>query len=281
MAKQQGWLRFSKMHGLGNDFVVIDAVSQGISVTPALARYLADRHFGIGCDQILVVEPPPTPDIDFSYRIFNADGSEVEQCGNGARCFARFVREQHLTGKDRIRVQTRAGLIELQLEPDGQVRVDMGAPVLEPAQIPFNAPRQQSVYPLEVDDVTHDISAISMGNPHAVLLVDTVDDALVASLGPGIEAHPSFPNRVNVGFMTLISRSEINLRVYERGAGETLACGSGACAAVVAGRLRGVLDDTVTVHLRGGTLTVQWTGEGSPVIMIGPATTVFQGRFKL
>lgn len=281
MARQQGWLRFSKMHGLGNDFVVIDAVSQGISVTPALARHLADRHFGIGCDQVLVVEPPPAPDIDFAYRIFNADGSEVEQCGNGARCFARFVREQHLTGKDRIRVQTRAGLIELQLEPDGQVRVDMGIPVLEPSHIPFDAPRQQPVYSLEVDGTRHDISAVSMGNPHAVLQVDAVDDALIASLGPSIENHPSFPKRVNVGFMTVVSRSEIHLRVYERGAGETLACGSGACAAVVAGRLRGLLDDRVTVHLRGGTLNVQWTGEGSPVIMIGPATTVFQGRFKL
>lgn len=281
MAKHQGWLRFSKMHGLGNDFVVIDAVSQGITVTPGLARQLADRHLGIGCDQILVVEPPPTPDVDFAYRIFNADGSEVEQCGNGARCFARFVREQHLTGKDRIRVQTRAGLIELHLELDGQVRVDMGVPILEPAQIPFQAPRQQPVYTLDVDGEPQEISAISMGNPHAVLLVDAADDALVASLGPAIEAHPAFPNRVNVGFMTPLSRTEINLRVYERGVGETLACGSGACAAVVAGHLRGILDDTVKVHLPGGTLTVQWTGEGSPVIMTGPATTVFQGRFKL
>lgn len=281
MAKHQGWLRFSKMHGLGNDFVVIDAVSQGVTVTPALARQLADRHFGIGCDQILVVEPPPAPDIDFAYRIFNADGSEVEQCGNGARCFARFVREQHLSGKDWLRVQTRAGLIELHLEPDGQVRVDMGAPILNPTQIPFHAPERQPTYTLEVDGVSHEISVVSMGNPHAVLLAEDVSESLIASLGPKIEAHSSFPNRVNVGFMTPLTRTEINLRVYERGVGETLACGSGACAAVVAGRLQGILDDTVKVHLRGGTLTVQWTGEGYPVIMVGPATTVFQGRFKL
>lgn len=281
MARQQTLLRFSKMHGLGNDFVVIDAVSQSFTVTPEIARQLADRRFGVGCDQVLVVEPPPAPDIDFAYRIFNADGSEVEQCGNGARCFARFVREQHLTGKNVIRVSTRAGLIELRLEPDGQVRVDMGVPVLEPARIPFQAAQRQVTYTIDVDGTPVSLSAVSMGNPHAVILVDDVSSAPVATLGPRIESHPDFPNRVNAGFMAPLSRDEIRLRVYERGAGETLACGSGACAAVVAGRLQDILDETVKVHLPGGTLSIQWAGEGQPVIMTGPATTVFQGRIKL
>ncbi len=274
-------LRFSKMHGLGNDFVVIDAVSQALDMTPELARRLADRRFSIGCDQVLIVEAPPTPDIDFAYRIFNGDGSEVEQCGNGARCFARFVREQHLTGKDVIRVSTRAGIIELALEADGQVRVDMGVPVLEPAQIPFRADRRSVTYELDIDGQHIRFGAVSMGNPHAVLRVESVASAPVASLGPAVERHPDFPNRVNVGFMEPVSRGEIRLRVFERGAGETLACGTGACAAVVAGRLQDILDETVTVHLPGGSLTVHWPGEGQSVIMTGPATTVFQGRIKL
>lgn len=269
------------MHGLGNDFVVIDAVSQSFTITPETARQLADRRLGIGCDQVLVVEPPPTPELDFAYRIFNADGSEVEQCGNGARCFARFVREQHLTGKKVIRVSTRSGVLELHLEADGRVRVDMGLPILEPGHIPFRAAQRQVVYTLEMDDSLVPLSAISMGNPHAVLLVDDVSSAPVSTLGPRIESHPDFPDRVNVGFMAVSARDEVHLRVYERGSGETLACGSGACAAVVAGRLQDILDETVKVHLPGGTLTIQWRGEGHPVIMTGPATTVFQGRIKL
>ena len=274
-------LRFTKMHGLGNDFVVIDAVTQGVTITPDLARKLGDRRFGIGCDQILVVEPPNQPDVDFRYRIFNQDGSEVEQCGNGARCFAKFVRDRRLTGKNIIRVETASGIIELSVQPDHQIRVNMGVPILEPSKIPFTASEQNTCYTIDVGDKTLSISAISMGNPHAVVQVDNVDTAPVASLGPIIESHLRFPQRVNVGFMQVLNRNEINLRVYERGAGETLACGTGACAAVVAGQLQDLLDSQVKVNLPGGSLVIEWAGDGQPVMMTGPATTVFHGRIKI
>lgn len=274
-------LRFTKMHGCGNDFVVLDLITQRLVLKERLVRKLADRHFGIGCDQLLVVEPPSRPDVDFRYRIFNADGSEVEQCGNGARCFARFVRDKRLTGKDTIRVETAAGVIELHITRNRQVQVDMGAPVLVPADIPFQAPQQAVTYPIEVDGQSLEIGAVSMGNPHAVLLVDRVDEAPVTTLGPKLELHPRFPQRVNVGFMQVLGRGEINLRVWERGAGETLACGTGACAAVVHGQLRGLLDARVQVNLRGGGITVEWQGPGQAVIMTGPATTVFEGQIQI
>lgn len=274
-------LRFTKMHGLGNDFVVLDLVTQRFVLKERHVRKLADRRFGVGCDQVLVVEPPGRPDVDFRYRIFNADGSEVEQCGNGARCFARFVRDKRLIGKDTIRVETKGGLLELVITRNRQVRVDMGAPVLDPAQIPFTAPERATTYVLEADGQRYEIGAVSMGNPHAVLLVDDVATAPVTTLGPLLERHPRYPNRVNVGFMQVVSPREINLRVWERGAGETLACGTGACAAVVSGRLRGLLDREVQVNLPGGSLSIEWPGEGSPVMMTGPATTVFEGQIQL
>ncbi len=274
-------LRFSKMHGLGNDFVVIDGISQKVRLSPEKIRRLADRHFGVGCDQVLLVEVPEQPDADFRYRIFNADGSEVENCGNGARCFARFVRDRKLTGKNVLRVQTAGGMIELRVADNGEVSVDMGVPRLEPAEIPFDAPARAISYPLEVGGQELQIAAVSMGNPHAVLQVDSTDGALVAELGAKIEAHPRFPNRVNVGFMQLVSPGEINLRVFERGVGETLACGTGACAAVVAGRLALGLEEKVKVNLPGGSLNICWPGEGQPVIMTGPATQVFHGQVKL
>ncbi|MFW1677322.1 diaminopimelate epimerase [Pontibacter sp. JAM-7] len=274
-------VRFTKMHGLGNDFMVLDLVSQRIKVTPKLVKKLGDRHTGIGFDQLLIVEPPTEPDVDFSYRIFNADGSEVENCGNGARCFARFVRDKRLTAKQDIRVQTANGRAQLKLRQDKQVEVNMGAPVLAPAQVPFQAEQQAVTYRLEVLDTTVELSAVSMGNPHGVLLVDSVDTAPVATLGPALEKHSSFPAKANIGFMQVVSRNEIKLRVFERGVGETQACGTGACAAVVAGRLRGLLDMPVTVHLPGGALEISWTGDGEPVIMTGPATTVFEGQIFL
>jgi diaminopimelate epimerase len=274
-------LRFVKMHGLGNDFVVLDGVRQQITLGTEQVRFLADRHFGIGCDQLLIVEPAPTPDTLFRYRIFNADGSEVEQCGNGARCFARFVRDEGLTDATTIPVMTAAGRIVLHVEDDGEVTVDMGIPRLEPSEIPFEAERRERGYALYADGAFHTISAVSMGNPHAVLRVEDVDTAPVETLGPAIESHPRFPNRVNVGFMQVVAPDHIRLRVYERGAGETLACGTGACAAVVAGRLHGWLVDTVKVDLPGGRLTIHWQGEGRHVTMTGPATRVFEGRIEL
>jgi diaminopimelate epimerase len=269
------------MHGLGNDFVVIDGISQKIRLSADKVRALADRNFGIGCDQLLLVEVPTSPDVDFCYRIFNADGTEVENCGNGARCFARFVRDRRLTGKNVIRVQTASGVMVLTVDENDNVSVDMGVPVLEPAEIPFTADNRAVVYPLTVGDHDISVSAVSMGNPHAVYVVDDVDSAPVESLGPQIESHPRFPRRVNAGFMQVINSGAIKLRVYERGAGETLACGTGACAAVVAGRLRGILDDNVDVELPGGHLNIQWAGEGQPVIMTGPATSVFHGQVKI
>jgi len=271
-------LRFTKMHGLGNDFIVIDGITQHLHLNPEQIRQLGDRHFGIGFDQLLLVEPPKQPDVDFRYRIFNADGGEVEQCGNGARCFARFVRDQRLTNKKVIRVETRKGVIELRVTRDGWVVVNMGVPRLEPAQVPFEAEQRSITYTLEADGRDYEISAVSMGNPHAVLVVEDVDAAPVETLGPLLERHPRFPERVNVGFMQVVSRDRIRLRVFERGVGETLACGTGACAAVVAGILRGLLGNRVEVEVRGGTLVIEWQGEGAPVMMEGPATRVFEGQ---
>jgi diaminopimelate epimerase len=274
-------VNFTKMHGLGNDFIVIDAISQSVSLTPQQVQQLADRHFGIGCDQLLLVEAASTAGADFRYRIYNADGGEVQQCGNGARCFMKFVRDQGLTDKSRLQVETLGGLLQLIQQADGQISVDMGVPRLDPADIPFIAPTRAHAYALDVLDRRFEIAAISMGNPHAVLRVDDIKTAPVASIGAAIEAHPRFPERTNVGFMEIVNDDCIRLRVFERGAGETLACGSGACAAVVAGRLWEGLSESVKVVLNGGELVVSWAGEGQPVLMTGPATTVYQGRIEL
>ncbi len=274
-------LRFTKMQGLGNDFVVIDATRRPIPLATEQVRRLADRRFGVGCDQVLVVGPAPRPDVEFEYRIFNADGTEVEQCGNGARCFARFVREKGLTQSSRIPVQTRAGRIVLEVRPDGQVTVDMGAPILAPASIPMRAGDTGPVQRIEVQGQTVALTAVSMGNPHAVVRVPDVDDAPVTTLGPAIERHRAFPKGVNVGFMQIQGRDRIRLRVWERGVGETLACGTGACAAVVAGRLAGDLDEVVSVALPGGSLRIEWPGGDRPVRMTGPAETVFEGEMSL
>jgi diaminopimelate epimerase len=272
---------FTKMHGAGNDFVVFDGVTRPVVLTPEKIRRLADRHFGIGCDQVLLVERPTASGADFRYRIFNADGGEVEQCGNGARCFVRFVRDRRLTAKDEIAVETLSGMIYPRLEPDGNVTVNMGVPRLDPAAVPFEASTRENVYDLEVNGRKVNVTVLSMGNPHAVQVVPEVDSAPVNTQGPLIERHPRFPQRVNAGYMQVVDRGHIRLRVYERGAGETLACGSGACAAVVAGRQRGLLDDKVDVKLLGGTLRVSWAGEGQPVWMTGPAVTVFEGTIDL
>ncbi len=274
-------LHFTKMHGLGNDFVVIDAISQPVEFAAAQIRAIADRHFGVGFDQLLLVEAPTTRATDFRYRIFNADGGEVEQCGNGARCFARFVRDRGLTDKSLIRVETAAGSIQLSLEADGQVTVDMGEPRLEPAAIPFLARTRAEHYPIAVADMALRIGAVSMGNPHAVLVVENADSAPMERVGPLLELHERFPNRANVGFMEIVTRNHIRLRVFERGVGETLACGSGACAAVVVGRVQGLLDETVRVDLPGGSLQIRWQGEGGAVLMTGPATRVFEGWIEL
>ena len=272
-------IRFTKMHGLGNDFVVLDAIRQDFVPTPAQARFLADRHFGVGCDQILVVERSATPGVDFRYRIFNADGGEVEQCGNGARCFVRFVHEQGLTDKREIRVETKNGLLVLRLEADGQVTVDMGAPRLAAADVPFMGGTGEPVEPLDVDGTTVMVTALSMGNPHAVQLVADVESAPVTTQGPRIEHHLRFPQRVNAGYMEIVDRATIRLRVWERGAGETLACGTGACAAVVAAVRRGLVDSPVRVVTHGGELVVGWNGAGTPVVMTGPAVSVFEGEW--
>ncbi len=274
-------LPFTKMHGLGNDFVLIDATQQAIVLTPEQVRHLADRRYGVGCDQVLIVEPAHDAGADFHYRIYNADGGEVEQCGNGARCFARYVREAGLSDKPVLNVETSAGLIRLHTETDGQVTVDMGVPRLEPAEIPFDAPARAMRYHIDVEGTMLEIGAVSMGNPHAVLRVDNVDSAPVTTLGPRIESHPRFPQRVNAGFMQVLTRDHIRLRVYERGAGETLACGTGACAAVVAGRVQGLLDNRVSVDLPGGQLVISWAGEGEPVFMTGPANRVFEGNIDI
>jgi diaminopimelate epimerase len=292
-------LRFTKMEGLGNDFVVVDATRTPFVLQAADIRRLADRHFGVGCDQVLVVEPPrglndlhashsdvrargvPAPErADFRYRIFNADGTEVEQCGNGARCFVVYVREHGLTDRREIRVETAGGVIVPRLEDDGEVSVDMGVPRFAPADIPFVGGTGAPVEALDVAGTLVAISAVSMGNPHAVQVVDDVDTAPVATRGPLIERHARFPKRVNAAFMQIVDRATIRLRVHERGAGETLACGTGACAAVVAGRRRGLLDARVGVRTRGGELTIAWDGEGAPVTMKGPARTVFDGEWR-
>jgi diaminopimelate epimerase len=269
------------MHGLGNDFVVLDGISQKLSLTTEQLRGLADRHFGVGCDQILQVEAPRQPDTDFYYRIFNADGGEVEQCGNGARCFVRYVHERGLTSRKEIRVGTLGGVIVPRLEADGQVTVNMGVPVFEPSRIPFDAPAQAPVYPLQLEGRSLEISALSMGNPHAVQVVPDVESAPVTVEGPLIERHPRFPRRVNAGYMQVVDRGHIYLRVYERGAGETLACGTGACAAVAAGVMRGLLDRRVTVTTRGGDLGVSWAGRDAAIMMTGPAVTVFEGETEI
>ncbi|WP_088178427.1 diaminopimelate epimerase [Methylobacillus sp. MM3] len=274
-------LKFTKMQGVGNDFVVIDAIRQNVSLTPEQIRFLADRHFGVGCDQLLLVEKPSVADADFRYRIFNADGGEVEQCGNGARCFVRFVHDQQLTTKHEIRVETARGIILPRLEDNGQVTVDMGAPRFIPSDIPFAAAEQALTYALNVDGTSVDIGAVSMGNPHAVQLVDNVDTAPVTEQGPLIEHHARFPQRVNAGFMQLVDDHHIRLRVFERGSGETLACGTGACAAVVTGIRLNKLVSPVTVVMRGGELTIRWDGGSNPVLMTGPAVTVFEGEITL
>jgi diaminopimelate epimerase len=274
-------LKFTKMHGNGNDFVMIDATRSSPDLNSTQVRHIADRHFGIGCDQLLLVEPPRSADTDFHYRIFNADGGEVEQCGNGARCFARFVRDKGLTGKTEIRVGTASGVIVPRIETDGRVTVDMGMPRFTPADIPFEAPQRALTYTLEIGGKKIEISALSMGNPHAVQIVPDVDLAPVATQGPLIECDPRFPRHVNAGYMQIVDRGRIRLRVYERGAGETLACGTGACAAVVAGISRSLLDTPVIVETRGGELTVAWAGDGAPVMMTGSAKTVFEGEIDL
>jgi len=274
-------LKFTKMHGAGNDFVVIDLISQRYRLRPQDVRKLADRHFGVGCDQVLAVEAPNSPEVDFSYRIFNADGGEVEHCGNGARCFARFVRDKKLTSKRVITVQTLAGVLELRIRNRQDVEVSMGIPIFEPRSIPFTADQQAVSYQLELDGDALEIGCLSMGNPHAVVQVEDIEKAQVEQLGPKIESHSAFPKRVNVGFMQVISPEIIKLRVYERGAGETLACGTGACAAVVYGIVRGWLRESVTVELPGGKLCVSWAGAGQPVMMIGPTELVFEGTIKI
>lgn len=274
-------IKFTKMHGLGNDFVVIDGISQAVTITPKIAKKLGDRNFGIGCDQILIVESPSRPDVDFRYRIFNNNGQEVEQCGNGARCFAKFVHNRKLTGKSNILVETKNGIIKIRLLHDGLVQVDMGAPELEPNRIPLDADKQEILYKVPFEKSQILLSAISMGNPHAVLIVDDTASASVKLMGEVISKNSMFPKEANVGFMQIINPSEINLRVYERGCGETLACGSGACAAVVAGQLQGLLETTVRVNLTGGSLFIEWAGNSHPVMMTGKAATVFHGQIYI
>jgi len=274
-------LKFTKMQGLGNDFVVVDGIRQPVTLTSEQIRHIADRHFGVGCDQLLLVENPTVAGADFRYRIFNADGGEVEQCGNGARCFVRFVHDQGLTQKNEIRVETAQGLILPRLETDGLVTVNMGAPRFEPDEIPFIADKRALTYPLEVGVEVVNISALSMGNPHAVQVVADIDTAPIMQQGALIEHHERFPQRVNAGFMQIVDRGHIRLRVFERGAGETLACGTGACAAAVAGITRGLLDAQVTVSMRGGDLLIRWEGNGQPVLMTGPAVVVFEGEIEI
>ena len=281
-------IKFTKMHGAGNDFVVIDAINQPIDFTPAQWQYLADRRFGVGADQMLVVEKPQAAGVDFRYRIYNADGGEVEQCGNGARAFVKFVTDKKLTNKHAIKVETMSGIIEPRLEANGQITVDMGPPILQPEDVPFDttdllckAEGEETLWPLDIKGEIHWVAALSMGNPHAVHVVADVETAPVREDGVLIEHHPRFPKRVNVGFMQIIDEHQIKLRVFERGAGETLACGTGACAAVVSGMRRGLLTSPVKVQTRGGELSIAWAGNSSPVLLTGPAVTVFEGEIEL
>ncbi|MBR7889996.1 diaminopimelate epimerase [Marinomonas sp. A79] len=274
-------LKFTKMHGLGNDFVVVDAVSRKVFFNKQQIERLSDRNWGIGFDQLLVVEPPTQPEMDFRYRIYNSDGSEVEHCGNGARCFAKFVLDRELTNKRIIDVETKRGAIQLRVMNDGLVTVDMGTPSFAPQDLPFTAEEDVSLYSIMAGDAEYWLTPVSVGNPHAVIKVDQLVDDEVATIGRLLECHERFPQHVNVGFMQVISPSEINLRVYERGVGETQACGTGTCAAVVAGIKQGWLGPKVTAHLRGGDLHIEWQGEGSPILMTGPAETVFEGQIYL
>ncbi|WP_366144643.1 diaminopimelate epimerase [Idiomarina sp.] len=273
-------LHFSKMHGLGNDFMVVDNVTQNLYVNPDQIRQWANRHTGVGFDQLLLVEPPYDPDLDFHYRIFNADGSEVSQCGNGARCFAKFVKAKGLSNKNHLKVSTKAGKMILHLEKDGQVTVDMGEPLFEPAQVPFKAQKAEQTYVLRVNDETVMCGVVGLGNPHCVIAVDSVDTAPVDTLGAAVAAHERFPESVNVGFMQQLSADEIKLRVFERGVGETQACGSGACAAAVAGIQQGLLNERVKVSLPGGDLLIRWQ-QGLPVKMTGPAELIYDGQMVL
>ncbi|MGR9116180.1 MAG: diaminopimelate epimerase [Gammaproteobacteria bacterium] len=274
-------IKFTKMHGLGNDFVVIDAINQTIALSPVQIRFLADRHFGVGCDQLLLVEKPVSVNADFKYRIFNADGGEVSQCGNGARCFARFVRDKNLSAKDEIRVDTDAGQLLLTFDADDMITVNMGIPKHKPSEIPLKAAEEAKYYSTIISKSETTFGAVSMGNPHAVLQVNEITTAPVNELGPLLEGHPDFPERANIGFMQVLDRHHIKLRVYERGAAETLACGSGACAAVVVGIEQNLLDHQVAVELPGGTLKINWPGRGHPVLMTGPAVSVFEGTIEL
>jgi len=274
-------LRFTKMHGLGNDFMVVDLISQRVHLSPEQIRYLGNRNTGVGFDQLLLVETPQSPDVDFRYRIFNSNGTEVEHCGNGARCFAKFVHDQRLTGKRDISVQTSNGRIMLKMRDDHAVGVDMGEPVLQPDQVPFEATTQAPSYSLEQDGHNYTLGVVSMGNPHAVLVVDDVASAPVFELGSKLEQHPRFPNKANIGFMQIVDRNTIKLRVFERGVGETKACGTGACAAVVVGQQQGLLDTNVTTQLTGGNLAIQWQGPGHHLFMDGPAAHVYEGQIKL
>jgi diaminopimelate epimerase len=274
-------MKFTKMHGLGNDFVVIDGVRQHINLTTNAIKHIADRNLGIGCDQILLIEPPSDKTVDFNYRIFNCDGSEVDQCGNGARCMGRFIADQQLSGEKTILLQTKNRTMEVSATSKNQVTVNMGPPIFTPDDIPFKVVQQEKLYPLKVGTHNLNIAALSLGNPHAVIQVDDTDTALVNDIGPLVQEHSQFPESVNVGFMQIIDRQNIRLRVYERGVGETQACGSGACAAAVAAIQQNLVDTKVKLELLGGSLSVEWQGETTPILMTGPAETVFHGKIKL
>ena len=274
-------IKFTKMHGLGNDFVVIDAVRQHINLTTDAIKKLADRNLGIGCDQVLLIEPPSDKNIDFNYRIFNCDGSEVEQCGNGARCMGRYIADQQLSGKKTVLLQTKNRVMEVTTKTKNLVTANMGEPIFSPEAIPFVAEKQETLYSIQIDAQTYEISALSVGNPHAVIQVDDINQVAVNEIGPLIQADRHFPESVNVGFMQILDRQNIKLRVYERGVGETQACGSGACAAAVAAIQRNLVDTSVKLELLGGSLNVEWQGDNQPILMTGPAETVFHGKIKL
>lgn len=273
--------RFTKMHGLGNDFVVLDAVRQSIRLTTDIIKRIADRNLGIGCDQVLVIEPPTDRNIDFNYRIFNCDGSEVEQCGNGARCIGRYIKDQQLSGKKTLRIKTKNRVMEITTTTKNMITANMGEPSFIPADIPLDSEQQKDLYSIDINNSSLKIAALSVGNPHAVLQVDNIDQADVETIGTLIQKHSLFPESVNVGFMQIIDRQNLALRVYERGVGETQACGSGACAAAVAAIKQGLVDKTIEIKLLGGKLTIEWQGEGQPILMTGPAETVFHGKIKL